>query len=102
MADKEVIQGLVFEAIDGLNRTLPADERLEKRADLSLFAKGGKLDSLGIVDLLMIVEQCLADKMGVTVSLLSDQTASDGANPFATVASLVDYVALLIDQEMAT
>jgi acyl carrier protein len=99
MADKGAIQSLVFAAFDDLNKTLPTDERLEKRADLLLFTKGGKLDSLGIVDLLMSVEQHLADKMGVTLSLFSDYSASDEANPFATVASLVDYVAMLIDRK---
>ncbi len=99
MADKELIQRLVFEAIDDLNGTLPADMRLEKRLDLPLYVEHGTLDSLGIVDLVTIVEQCVGDKMGVILSLFNEQAASEGSNPFATVATLVDYVSSLIDQK---
>ena len=59
-----------------------------------LFGKEGQLDSLGLVELLMDIEQRLAD-IGVQITIADDRAMSQKHSPFATVETLTAYVALL-------
>jgi acyl carrier protein len=96
MADPEQIRAIVLEAIDDLNATLPPDEQVEKEPNSPLMG-AGKLDSLGVVDLMMILEQKLADQLDARVSLAL--TSSEGAGtPFASVGSLVSHVTALVNE----
>ena len=96
MADPEVIRAIVLEAIDDLNATLPADEQVEKEPDSPLMGSG-KLDSLGVVDLMMILEQKLADRLDARVSLAL--TSGEGSSTlFASVGSLVSHVIALVNE----
>ncbi len=99
MAEPEVIRQLVFESIDELNNVLPPDEHVDKEPNSPLMG-GGKLDSLGVVDLMMILEQKLADQLDARVSLALTSASSGGAEgtPFATVGSLVEHVTALVNQ----
>ncbi|MGD9648617.1 MAG: hypothetical protein AB7U73_23095 [Pirellulales bacterium] len=101
MADAEVIRQLVFESIDELNDALPPDERVDKEPASPLMGSG-KLDSLGVVDLMMILEQKLADQLDVRVSLALTSATSGGAEgtPFATVGSLIEHVTALVNQPL--
>jgi acyl carrier protein len=99
MAEPEIIRQLVDEAIDELNATLPPGERVGKEPASPLMG-GGKLDSLGVVDLMMILEQKLADRLDARVSLALTSATSGGAEgtPFATVGSLIEHVTSLVNQ----
>ncbi len=96
MADPEEIRAIVLEAIDDLNATLPPDEQVEKEPESPLMG-AGKLDSLGVVDLMMILEQKLADRLDARVSLALTSGEGSGT-PFASVESLVSHVTALVNE----
>ncbi len=57
----------------------------------ALFGRDGCLDSLGLVSLVVGVEQALQDELNVTVSLADEKALSQRHSPYRTVGSLVDY-----------
>ncbi len=75
-------------------RPVLADIGLEG-ADL-LFGKGGALDSMGLLSLVVLLEERVNAATGKTIRLVSDQAFSESRSPFATVDTLADYVVELI------
>jgi D-alanine--poly(phosphoribitol) ligase subunit 2 len=83
---------LVYRAIDELNLELPPDRRLEKSPGTTLFGRDGRLDSLGLVRLIVGVEQVIEDELSISVTLADERAVSQRSSPFRTVASLAAYV----------
>ena len=54
------------------------------------------LDSLGLVTLILDVEQDLENQYGVSLSLADDRAMSQSNSPFRTVGSLVNYICSLV------
>src|SRR5262249_58030703 len=82
----------VYRAIDEVNLQLPADRRLKKSSETALFGRAGSLDSLGLVNLIVAVEQAVEDELGASVTLADEKAMSQNASPFRTVGSLAAYV----------
>ena len=94
---KEKILQLIYEAIDVLNTQLPKEEYIEKHDGTALFGSGSKLDSLGLINLIVAVEQNIEDEFDITITLADERAMSQKHSPFRTVRSLVDYIETLID-----
>ena len=90
-SEDRVLQ-VVYRAIDEVNPQLPAERRLRKSADTALFGRAGALDSLGLVNLIVAVEQAVEDELGASVVLADEKAMSQSASPFRTVGTLADYV----------
>lgn len=63
-----------------------------------LFGGEGLFDSLGLVTLIVDVEQKLED-LGVSITLGDERAVSQKQSPFRTVQSLTDYICQLIDEQ---
>jgi acyl carrier protein len=59
--------------------------------DTALLGENGLLDSLGLVNLLVDVEQALEDETGAALTISDDRAVSARHSPFRTVGSLADY-----------
>jgi acyl carrier protein len=89
---KERINNAVYEVIGVLNEQLDENHRLEKRPDTVLLGKNGKLDSVGFVNFIVLLEDKCGSECGVPVSLTDALETIVEPNPFHTVRSLVDYL----------
>lgn len=89
---------VVFGVIDGVNDTLPADQSMTKSLETILFGEGSTLNSLGLVQLVIGVEAEIEVQLGVPIALADNRAMSQERSPFRTVATLVDYVAMLLDE----
>jgi len=89
------IQEIVLEALKNANRTRKAGEELPVSADAPLFGPGSRLDSLGLVVLLVDIEEALHAE-GVDVTLSDEKAVSRTRSPFRTVSSMVRYIADLL------
>ena len=99
---REKILEAVSAAIADVNLTLPPDERLDSRLETPLSGAGGRLDSLGLVNLVVEAEQQIEARFGTTIDLAGKDAANAAENPYATVGSLVTFIAgLLAEQESA-
>jgi acyl carrier protein len=93
MAD---VSRAVLEAIAEFNQAEGAN--VPVAADTVLMGEGGALDSLGLVRLVMAVEQKLEDAFGVPVSLTDEKAMSQRNSPFRSVAALTEYAASLLSE----
>ena len=97
--DKKLqVEKLIFDAIDELNITQSADERLEKALDTPLLGESGKLNSLGLVNLIVGVEERVESEAGVAITIADEKYHDQNRSPFSDVSTLVDYVSMLIDE----
>ena len=79
-------------AVDDLNEILGADERLGKSPDEALIGKDAKLDSLGLVNLIVLVEEKIQQKFDVGITLVDERAMSQSKSPFRTLGSLAEFV----------
>jgi acyl carrier protein len=61
-----------------------------------LLGEGGAVDSLGLVRLVMAVEQKLEDDFGRSVSLTDEKAMSQRNSPFRSVGALIEYAQTLV------
>jgi acyl carrier protein len=83
---------VIYESISDLNMQLPAEQRVEKSQSTVLFGAGGKLDSMGLANFIVIVEQKLEESYGFRIDLTEDDPFSPTTGHFRTVHSLATYV----------
>lgn len=53
---------------------------------------GGALDSVGVVSLIVELEEQIAERCGVSITIADDQAMSQQRSPFRTIGSLADYI----------
>ncbi len=96
--NEKVIQAILG-AIDEVNQQLPKEQRLEKSIDTVLFGESGKLDSLGLVTLIVATEQKIEEEHGATITLADENAMSQENSPFKTIGTLADYVTFLLKEK---
>jgi len=65
--------------------------------DTRLIGRKGVLDSMGLVTLIVDVEQRLEEEYDVVVVLADERAMSQKHSPFRSVGSLTDYVCQLVE-----
>lgn len=90
---------LVLEAIAELNRQLPKKQRLATDDGAALFGPGSALDSLGLVNLVVLVEQRVEDRFAVELGLTADALAGGDPAELATVGRFKGLVARLLEEK---
>ena len=99
--NEEHARELVYDAIDEVNQTVEADRQLTKSPDTVLFGEGSMIDSLGLVAIIVGVEQRAADNVGAVITIVNEKAMSLRNSPFRTVGTLAAYVAELINEPAA-
>jgi acyl carrier protein len=69
--------------------------------DTVLVGKDAVLDSLGVVSLIVEIEQRLEAEHSVSVTLANDKAMSQRNSPFRTVAVLSEHVVAMVAAESA-
>ncbi|MBI2478225.1 MAG: hypothetical protein HYV60_06165 [Planctomycetia bacterium] len=95
MSTSEQVREVVWEAIDEANEDLDPGEQIDR--DGILYGRGGVLDSLGLVNLLLAIEERLSDRFGIRVTLASDKAMSRERSPFRTTKALASFVEELLE-----
>ncbi len=97
MPTRNDIAQTVFDAIDAYNEQWAEGEPLEKSQDTVLFGAGGRLDSLGLINFMVVAEEKIEDTFDTPVALADENAMSAERSPFRTVNTLIDHVCLLLD-----
>lgn len=58
-----------------------------------LYGDGGLFDSMGIVSLIVAIEQEIQDRYGRSVALADERALSRSSSPYRTVSTLAQYAA---------
>ena len=96
MVDAKILN-LIYESIDEISDQITT--KVEKKPDEVLFGQSGKLDSLGLVNLIVALEGMVEDELDVTITLADEKAMSMKNSPFRTIQTLADYINLLIESE---
>jgi D-alanine--poly(phosphoribitol) ligase subunit 2 len=99
MANQHRLAQAIFSAIDDFNLQRGGEEVLEKSLDTPLFGKSSKLDSIGLVTLLVAVEERLEEEFGLALTIADEKAMSQKHSPFKTVATLAHYISLLMQEQ---
>ena len=94
----EKITQMLFSVIDELNQLRPTEERLEKDLKTPLAGEFGRLDSAGLINLIVMTEQQTAEELGIPIVLTDDRTMSQVNQVFRTLGTLADYIHLLLKE----
>lgn len=99
--ERAALVELVLESLRNLlieqGRDLPDDLGTET----ALLGKRATVDSLGLVTLIVELEQRIEEQYDLALTLADDRAMSQQRSPFRTVGTLADYVATLIAEQRA-
>lgn len=92
MTATQPVVDVINSAVDDLNEILDPEERLNKSADVVLIGQDARLDSLGLVNLIVLVEEKIRQRFGVGITLVDERAMSLTKSPFRTLGTLADFV----------
>ena len=90
ISDEDILE-IVLQAIRTTNAARPPSSQVPVSPDVALFGTGGALDSLGLLTLLLDIEDDM-QRTGYPVRLSDDRAMSQTRSPFRSVPSLVEYI----------
>jgi acyl carrier protein len=94
----EDVLKVVLDSVSELNLQLDDSHQLELSPETQLFGRGSKLDSLGLVNLIVLVEEKTADTFGKSVTIADEKAMSQKNSPFRTVQTLAEYLFSLLKE----
>jgi len=83
---------LVYDAIDAVNPQLPESRRLAKKPETVLVGPAGRLDSLGVINFLLTLEDRASEAVGAPVQLLDETSLITEHERFRTVDTLARHL----------
>jgi len=87
---------MIYDAIDEIN--LMNELNIEKSKATNLYGANSPLDSLGLVNLIVGVEDRVNAKFESGISIADEKAMSQVRSPFKTVETLADYIVLLLNE----
>ena len=92
------ITQMLFNVVDELNQLRPPDEHLAQDLKTALAGDSGRLDSVGLINLIALTEQKAAGELGRPILLTDDHTLSQVNQVFHTLGTLADYIYLQLNE----
>jgi len=99
MGDRKIIENLIITSVKEINEQSPQEQQLGQSRESVLYGKDGKLDSLGLVNLLVIIEQNIEDEFDVSITIADEKAMSQKHSPFRTIGTLTDYIDILLKDD---
>ena len=99
MKEQDLITRAVHEAIREVNELLPQSHAVPEAPDTVLIGKSSKLDSMGLINLMLAVEKNVEQLLRKEISLVGGMGKSEAESPLRTVGTLRDYVAELLEND---
>lgn len=96
MNKKEEIIQAIFSAVDEINLQLPEGQRLQKNLNTTLF---GNLDSLGLLNFVVEVEQNIEKAFNISISLADEKAIATKPSPLTSIKILAEYISALMGGE---
>lgn len=95
VVDKKEAIRIIFNAIEDYNDEVEEKNILPLSLDLELFGKDGRLDSLGLVNLIMCIEEKFEEHTGSSIVIADEKAMSQSNSPFRSVDTLAEYMTSL-------
>jgi D-alanine--poly(phosphoribitol) ligase subunit 2 len=98
MVEKQKIIEIIYNSFDDINEELPKKNRLEKKVDEIIYGNEGKLDSLGLVNLIVSIESAIDDELDKQIVIANEKAMSMKNSPFRNVDTLAQFILELINE----
>ena len=98
MSQAEKVLHSLYAAVDEVNRLLPDQQQVEKSTTAILFGKTGRLDSLGLVNFILAVEEQIEHDFGVAITIADERAMSQKSSPFRSIGALQVYIGELLQE----
>ena len=87
----------IYDALRELNGQFPPEQRLAAVPETALQGGASRLDSLGLINLLVLIEDGLETRVGRRVALLDERHMAAETGPFRTVQTLAVHIGAALD-----
>jgi acyl carrier protein len=101
MIERTAALNIVYASIQEVFAQTGVDAPSALTEDTVLVGKDAVLDSLGVVSLIVEVEQRVEGEHGASVTLANDKAMSQRNSPFRTVGILTDHVVAMVAEVSA-
>lgn len=95
----EKVLSCVYGAIDEANEDRADAPPLVKAPETPIHGTADGLDSLGLINFVVAVEEGVERDLGVAIMLSDDRALSQEPSPFESVAALVEYIDVLLAEQ---
>ena len=96
--ERERIMQALLAAVREVNRTLSAEQRLEESADTVIVGDCGRLDSFGLVNFVVAVQQQVEEEFGVSVVMAEEVMAFEDVSVEITLGLLVERLESILGE----
>jgi hypothetical protein len=96
---RDAITRMLFGVVEELNQMLPREQRLEKDLAAPLAGDLGKLDSAGLINLIVLTEEKAVAELGRPVLLTDDDTLARINQVFGTLGTLAGHIHRLLNEK---
>ena len=97
MKKRKTIENIIINAVQEINERLPKEQQISKTSKTVLFGKDGLLDSLGLVNFLVTIEQNIEDEFDVSITIADEKAMSQKYSPFRTIGTLTNYINMVLN-----
>ena len=99
MGNRKKIENIIVNTLQELNKQLPQEQQLAQSTKTVIFGIDSKLDSLGLVNLLVLLEQNIEDEFDVSITIADERAMSQKHSPFRTIGSLATYLNMILNEK---
>ena len=90
--NEEKVTELILDAIEDYNDQVNEDKKLPISSDIELFSTEGLLDSLGLVNFIICIEEKIEEYIGESITIADEKAMSQKNSPFKSVKTLAKYL----------
>ena len=78
---------------------LPSTQKLKKSLDTQLYGDKSEIDSLSLVNVVVLTEQKIEDEFNITINLADEKAMSQKNSPFRTIETFVEYIEKSVNEK---
>jgi len=96
MISKEKVNEIIFKCVDETN--IEDGTNISKDLNIILMGTDSEIDSLGLVSLIVVIEEAINIEFDVSITLADEKAMSQRVSPFKTLDTLSNYVTSLLNK----
>lgn len=101
MSIEDRILAVINRSIDDLNQQFMEGQRISKGENTVLSGNKAELDSLALLNLMVIIEKEIQNEFNLNLDMLGEGNLKKNDEPFLNINSLIKYIdTLLAEQEI--
>ena len=97
---REKIEKIIIDALKQVYDDQNISFKIDLNSDIKLFGSEANLDSLGLINLIVAVEQKIEDIFETVITLADERAMSQDLSPFESIMSLTDYIEIILEEKI--